>query len=1555
MKRLLILLLVTLCAQTGAWALVPPSWPEAPPVEGYPPAQTPSGPPVSVTHGGSIGAFLICPNDSTGTVENKVVTAGFAEGPNHFFYIEDPDRAAGIRVDIGSAANVVVGDRVTVTGTIGVTNGERRISATDVDIVGHTSAPSPLAMDNPTVGGYALDNTPGITGAIGPYNKGLLVMTWGKVTARDESAGWFYIDDGSHLADGSGNIGVKVLAGSSWVPTGNPYVVVTGISSSYQLAGNDCRLIRTRTSADVVTDPTMATISSPAGLLDLQEGYGGPWFASVGLPGVPVNPDPAAVFFGAKDAMPSGVLDGNLSWFDPTGDQNTWPYPYVYYDGYVRDSAGLPQPHIFGPIYSGRGYWLKMGERGATISYQAITSPIQSTDRYIALPRQHMTFIGNPFNDTVMWQSMLVTDGKTVISLLDAWREEYNYNWLCPVSFWWDCLTQSQCTLEGVLWWASDPDTQYCMKPWQGYWTYSYMDRLALIVPAGGEESLSVTANPPAVGSSGSTQITAKALLRSGRPMEFAAVTFSTTAGTLSGPTPNDGLTDKNGEVKVTLSGLQTGSATVTASTPYGCPPPPAASCTVGIDTSAPSTPIVTDDGDFTTSTSTLHARWSVAADPESGISGYQYAIGTTQGGTQVLNWTQTTDLEATATGLSLDSTGSATYYFAVKAINGAGMPSDSAGVSDGITCQPQKVIHVKPTGSDSNSGLSWALAKATVQAAIDTAGSTKEVWVAAGTYQPDERITLASGSALYGGFAGTESVRIHRNWKDHPTILDGSRHAYSVVTCQSAGAGTIIDGFTITHGSNGGVWAGNSVLTLSHNRITGNSGGHGAGVYCQSCISVVIADNLIVGNDGEGAGGGLYLLSTSGVAANNTIAANAAGTQGGGVLCDSSPSLLIANNIVAGNTAQYGGGVYVWLGALPTLSRNCVHGNSASQSGPDYYGVPPGFGDISLDPLFFNQGAGDYHLAWESPCRNAGANERAQNALDLGSDYRIRGGTVDMGAYEFPEGVLYEISLAPSPSPAPSGTQVALSATVTDPLNGPVAYAQVHFSAQGGSVTPSQAMANSSGVAQASVTRSTPGLVTLTVSVYVDRCQAWATKTVSVYFYGPEASSSDWPMFMHDAQHTGMNPESDTAPETLTLAWEAAVPTAGTARTDGTWCVNAVCHPNRAGGYTHIFEHPYIDSSPIVVGNVVVVGTWTRTTSYTNSTGSVKAFDAETGAVKWTATGDPAGSMGGVASTPCFYNGRVFVGSADGCLYCLDIATGGQIWSRQTTNRSTGNSRIISSPVVHDGIVYITNEASKVYAFTADATGSIVDGYPMSLPIGDHGVTDVNQQNICGASSPAVATVQNVDYLLFGCDDGWLYRLRLSDQQVVCANLGACVESSPTVVGDEVFVGATRHGGYQVYRLSLPTLGVLAQRNIDYFVSNPGHECRATLAHAFGHLFVGVDTGWTFHMLTGDTLADLAVPFDSSAEPETGYFVGSAALSTTGVAYVGNDNGCLYALSTTDLSKITSYAPFQVSLDDVVCSSPAIGYNADAGGSRWVYVVSRAGGGTLWAFKTAR
>lgn len=99
-------------------------------------------------------------------------------------------------------------------------------------------------------------------------------------------------------------------------------------------------------------------------------------------------------------------------------------------------------------------------------------------------------------------------------------------------------------------------------------------------------------------------------------------------------------------------------------------------------DYTAPSTPVVVDDGTCTPYTDRLHATWS-ASDPDSGISEYQYSIGTWTGGTDVVNWTSVgANTEVTRTGLSLID--SVTYYVNVKAKNGVGTWSN-VGSSDGI------------------------------------------------------------------------------------------------------------------------------------------------------------------------------------------------------------------------------------------------------------------------------------------------------------------------------------------------------------------------------------------------------------------------------------------------------------------------------------------------------------------------------------------------------------------------------------------------------------------------------------------------------------------------------------------------------------------------------------------------------------------------------------------------------------------------------------------------------------------------------------------------------
>ncbi len=79
-------------------------------------------------------------------------------------------------------------------------------------------------------------------------------------------------------------------------------------------------------------------------------------------------------------------------------------------------------------------------------------------------------------------------------------------------------------------------------------------------------------------------------------------------------------------------------------------------------DFTAPTTPVVVDDGTCTPYDDHLHAIWS-ASDPDSGITEYQYSIGTWAGGADVIGWQSVdTSTEITHTGLSLIK--GVTYYF---------------------------------------------------------------------------------------------------------------------------------------------------------------------------------------------------------------------------------------------------------------------------------------------------------------------------------------------------------------------------------------------------------------------------------------------------------------------------------------------------------------------------------------------------------------------------------------------------------------------------------------------------------------------------------------------------------------------------------------------------------------------------------------------------------------------------------------------------------------------------------------------------------------------------
>ncbi len=90
--------------------------------------------------------------------------------------------------------------------------------------------------------------------------------------------------------------------------------------------------------------------------------------------------------------------------------------------------------------------------------------------------------------------------------------------------------------------------------------------------------------------------------------------------------------------------------------------------------------PVVTDDGIYTTELNHIHASWA-ANDPGCGILGYAYAIGTSVGATNIVEWTNTTQ---TSIDLPINLTPGTKYYVSVKALYPDGFES-MPGTSDGI------------------------------------------------------------------------------------------------------------------------------------------------------------------------------------------------------------------------------------------------------------------------------------------------------------------------------------------------------------------------------------------------------------------------------------------------------------------------------------------------------------------------------------------------------------------------------------------------------------------------------------------------------------------------------------------------------------------------------------------------------------------------------------------------------------------------------------------------------------------------------------------------------
>jgi hypothetical protein len=347
-------------------------------------------------------------------------------------------------------------------------------------------------------------------------------------------------------------------------------------------------------------------------------------------------------------------------------------------------------------------------------------------------------------------------------------------------------------------------------------------------------------------------------------------------------------------------------------------------------------------------------------------------------------------------------------------------------------------------TGNDSNSGLSWGEAKASICGALTLVDGDDNIFVAQGTYNEKPQFPGANNIGLYGGYNAPDS---NQDPTTYETIIDGNGlvdgPVIQIPGNDGAGfSGLVIDGFTITRGSGpycGGIYSESAGVTVSRCRIVANiahqSNGYAGAFY------------LYAGAEDEGS-----------VNINSCVIMNNSACGVGGILLtgdtdrDSSYYAFITNCVICENNStgisdyewNWGtGGVDIFYPAYAFI-KNCTIANNSSEhpfesaAGIHVSGISPNKGQLDIantiiwhpdgnDLVVTNMGISnmaycniedsetgtnvlhvepgfdvynEYCLCASSNCIDTGCNAYAP-AVDILGTARPIGEAVDIGAYE--------------------------------------------------------------------------------------------------------------------------------------------------------------------------------------------------------------------------------------------------------------------------------------------------------------------------------------------------------------------------------------------------------------------------------------------------------------------------------------------------------------------------------------------------------------------------
>ncbi len=241
------------------------------------------------------------------------------------------------------------------------------------------------------------------------------------------------------------------------------------------------------------------------------------------------------------------------------------------------------------------------------------------------------------------------------------------------------------------------------------------------------------------------------------------------------------------------------------------------------------------------------------------------------------------------------------------------------------------------------------------------------------------------------------------------------------------------------------------------------------------------------------------------------------------------------------------------------------------------------------------------------------------------------------------------------------------------------------------------------------------------------------------------------------------------------------------------------------------------VTSSPSIVDRRVYVGSQDK---------NVYCIDSRSGRLVWKFM---TGAR--IKSSPAVVDGKVYIGPDDGCVYCLDAYNGSVVWQSDAGGyieaHFDATTRFSSSPAVVEGRVYVGSLDTNFYCFDADS-GDIAwtyktEGYITSSPAVADGAVYITSQE------PNSASLYKLDAINGSC----IWRLEIP--YILTAERGTDMHLSPTVADGMVFAAANKDEYYGINA----TTGDIEWTYITTQGTGPGGFLVGSMSYHDGKLFV--------------------------------------------------------------------------------------------------------------------